>query len=113
MSKNKSLTPNDLGDSTMLIEDCVQVSVSELLQEYRKQIKEKILSSAFEVDGVGVKLDVTETHFGGSRYWFVCPTCSRRKGKLLRTPEGAIGCNSCLPVSYQSTRYKGMIETSV
>jgi len=113
MSQNKSLPPYDLGESETLVEDCVQVSVSEVLNEYKKQLKEQLLSSVFEVDGVSVKLDTTATNFGGTRHWFVCPGCSKRKGKLLRTPEGQIGCNSCLEVSYQSSRFKGMVETSV
>jgi hypothetical protein len=113
MEQNKSLPSYDLGDSEMLVEDCVQVSVGEVLNEYKKQLKQQLLSSVFEVDGVSVKLNTTRTNFGGSRHWFVCPSCSKRKGKLLRTPEGEIGCNSCLEVSYQSTRYKGMVETAL
>lgn len=106
MGRHNSLPPYDLGESEILVEDCLQVSVNAVLNEYKKQLKQQLLSSVFEVDGVSVRLGTSKTQFGGVRYWFICPTCAKRKGKLLRAPSGRVGCNSCLGVSYQSTRYK-------
>lgn len=106
MAQNKSLLPYDLEESETVVEDCVGVSVSEVLNKYKKQLKQQLLSSVFEVDGVSVRLGTSKTQFGGVRYWFICPRCAKRKGKLLRAPSGRVGCNSCLGVSYQSTRYK-------
>lgn len=113
MDQNKSLTPYDLEESENLVEDCVGVSVSDVLNEYKKHLKQQLLSSVFEVDGVAVRLSTSKTQFGGVRYWFVCPNCAKRKGKLLRTPSGQVGCNSCLGVSYQSTRNKAVLNSTM
>lgn len=113
MEQTKSLTPYDLEESENLVEDCVGVSVSGVLNEFKKQLKEQLLSSVFEVDGVVVRLTTSKTQFGGVRYWFVCPNCTKRKGKLLRAPSGQVGCNSCLEVSYQSTRNKRVTESAM
>jgi len=109
----KSLCPDELGDSNFLIEECESVSVSEVLAEYRRTIKLQMLSSVFLVDGVEVSVSISRTHNGGERLWFKCPSCEARKGKLLKTPEGSLGCSSCLPVQYSSVRYKGMAEAGV
>jgi hypothetical protein len=56
-----------------------------------------------------VFLRVTRPHFGGLRWWFVCPltvggrTCARRVGKLY-LPPGAhyYGCRRCYHLTYTS-----------
>ena len=47
-------------------------------------------------------LVLTEPHFGGKRWWFVCPPCGRRCG-ILYFREGANppwGCRRCLRLRY-------------
>jgi hypothetical protein len=56
-----------------------------------------------------VSLTTTPCHFGGVRYWFICPLskngvyCGRRAGKVY-CPPGAnyYGCRHCYNLSYES-----------
>ncbi len=54
-------------------------------------------------------LATTRCHFGGVRYWFICPLvkngvpCGRRVGTLFLTPGGNyFGCRHCYDLSYNS-----------
>jgi hypothetical protein len=54
-----------------------------------------------------VRLTVTRPHFGGLRWWFVCPltvnnrTCNRRVGKLYLPPQARyFGCRHCHDLTY-------------
>ena len=56
-----------------------------------------------------VALETTLCHFGGKRYWFVCPlrrgavTCGRRVGKLYLPPRATyFGCRHCYDLTYRS-----------
>jgi hypothetical protein len=54
-----------------------------------------------------VGLTTTQCHFGGVRYWFICPLnknsvpCRRRVGKLYRAGK-YFGCRHCYDLSYKS-----------
>lgn len=48
-----------------------------------------------------VSLTPTATHFNGLRWWFVCPHCQRRQGKLYWSNED-IGCRKCFRLYYSS-----------
>ena len=57
----------------------------------------------------GISLTTTPCHFGGFRYWFVCPLttsgvyCGRRVGTLYLVPGGKyFGCRGCYDLSYES-----------
>jgi len=55
-----------------------------------------------------VDLDQTACHFGGVRYWFVCPACSRRVGVLYLAPgHDYFRCRHCLGLAYESQNYRG------
>jgi hypothetical protein len=50
-----------------------------------------------------VGLTTTPCHFGGVRYWFNCPFCGRRAGKLfLGAGHIRFGCRHCYDLSYES-----------
>lgn len=56
-----------------------------------------------------VGLATTPCHFGGVRYWFICPLvrngvpCDRRVGTLFLSPGGRyFGCRHCYGLSYES-----------
>lgn len=58
-----------------------------------------------------VRLSTTSCHFGGRRYWFVCPlvkggqACGRRVGTLYLPPGGKyFGCRHCYELTYQSAQ---------
>jgi len=48
-----------------------------------------------------VMLDETPCHYGGSRKWFICPSCARRVG-LLYGPGKYFRCRHCYGLSYSS-----------
>jgi hypothetical protein len=52
-----------------------------------------------------IQLVTTRPHFGGLRWWFVCPLrgCGRRVGKLYLPPGGRYyGCRHCYQLTYES-----------
>lgn len=56
-----------------------------------------------------VELTTTRCHFGGIRYWFICPLskngvyCDRRVAKLYKAPgANYFGCRHCYNLSYES-----------
>lgn len=106
----KSMSSNNLGNR-FLVEDCQKVSVSDLLRDYKTQLKETILRSQFEMLNENVLITTSRTGNGGLRFWFACPKCRRRVGVLLKHPlQQELGCRVCLNLEYKKRRYKGMIE---
>lgn len=102
--------PNNLGKK-FIVEECQKVTITEYLDKFRRKFKEEVLGSVLEIAKQEVSLSTTKTGFGGIRYWFDCPSCSRRVGTLLVHPlNQKIGCRICLGLDYRSRRYKGMIE---
>jgi hypothetical protein len=52
-----------------------------------------------------VYLTTTYPFFGGKRYWFFCPHCDRRIGKLYNPPNTSYFlCRSCQNLTYTSCR---------
>lgn len=47
-----------------------------------------------------IHLSTTAPHYGGSRYWFNCPSCSKRVSVLYCA--GLYVCRHCLSVPYSS-----------
>jgi len=55
-----------------------------------------------------VCLETTPAYFGGERYWFKCPRCDKRRGKL-HLPGGALHflCRECHTLTYTSSNESG------
>lgn len=57
-----------------------------------------------------VLMTYTVPHFGGRRWWFICPLsvngkpCRRRVGKLYSPHSEWFGCRHCFDLTYESTR---------
>ena len=47
-----------------------------------------------------VKLDRTPCHYGGYRYWYLCPHCGKRTSVLYRA--GLYVCSHCIGANYQT-----------
>lgn len=64
-----------------------------------------------EIIRVGISLEKRPLHFGGHRWWFICPlqkgnsACVQRAGKLY-LPKGAkyFGCRKCHDLTYHSSQ---------
>jgi len=48
-----------------------------------------------------VRLTATKPRFGGWRWWYVCPGCGRRAGKLYATDDLPVLCRLCLGLAYE------------
>ena len=50
-----------------------------------------------------IELQYTVPNFGGKRWWFTCPLCRRRVGKLHVPPSGIyFWCRHCYDLTYKS-----------
>ncbi|MCP4604270.1 MAG: hypothetical protein GY847_27730 [Proteobacteria bacterium] len=55
-----------------------------------------------------VPIDTTYPNFGGYRWWFLCPDCRRRVGKLYLPPSALrFSCLRCHHLTYETTQLKG------
>lgn len=55
--------------------------------------------------GQTITLESTALSFGGWRWWFLCPKCRRRCGKLhLPQQNGKFACRLCHDLIYESSR---------
>jgi hypothetical protein len=103
------MPPNDLG-KFLSLEDFQDIKIGEVMKAIRREIKQVVIESAIQAVGIPISLTSSKTGFGGSRYWFVCPACSRRVGVLYRHEQiEEMCCRKCLGCHYRKQRYKGMI----
>lgn len=108
--KMKTMPPNDLGKK-FLVEECQKISMNLFSRKARYGVKEVLISSQLEAQGLTIKLTTSMTGFGGIRYWFECPICRARIGVLYAHPlNQQVGCRQCLGLEYRKRRYKGMVE---
>jgi hypothetical protein len=64
-----------------------------------------------------VSLNTTTPHYGGRRWWFLCPLlregqpCGRRVGKLYLPPRGRyFGCRHCHRLTYTSCQESHQLD---
>ncbi len=106
------MKPNDLG-KTFLVEECQRIEVNSFLRVAKLKLKDILISSELDAQGISVELITSKTGFGGTRYWFKCPSCQRRVGTLfVHAISQNLGCRRCLGLEYRKRRYKGMVENS-
>jgi len=96
------------------VENSYKVSINELLDRIKKELKQTLLQAQIEALGIKVDLTTTKTRFNGERLWFICPNCRRRVGTIYKSSTSeTMGCRSCLGLKYKAQRYRGMMEQSV
>lgn len=55
--------------------------------------------------GQRIELEATRPNYGGLRWWFTCPRCKRRAGRLyLPKDERSFLCRLCHDLSYESAQ---------
>jgi hypothetical protein len=55
-----------------------------------------------------VSIETVPQHFGGRRWWFRCPECNRRCGKVYLPPGGHLfACRQCYRLTYRSCNESG------
>ena len=77
----KTITPNHLG--TFTLNTCQKLTIKNAMKQVKVIQMKSILESMFSPT---IKIYETSCHFGGKRYWFSCPVCSRRVFVLYRHP---------------------------
>ena len=87
------------------------ISIDEVIKSLRKQFSENLLIHPLLISGQEIRLVASKTGQGGLKYWFVCPKCGNRVGKLYI--EQTAACRRCAAIKYTSSRYKGMPEGQV
>lgn len=61
-----------------------------------------------------VFLATTRPYYGGTRYWFHCPNCGKRVGKLHNAPgSGSFLCRTCQNLTYTSCRESHQLDTII
>ena len=109
----KAMKPNSYG-KIILTDQCQEIRVADFVRKTKQSLKEVLLQSFIETEGYELLLNRSITGFGGTRYWFSCPSCQRRAGVLYRHPISEIlGCRTCLGLDYRSHRYSQMLENNV
>jgi hypothetical protein len=108
----KKLSPNDLG--TFLIEDCNNIGIHNFLKIAKLEFRRSLLESEIVVSGFRVRLTETALHHGGTRFWFLCSGCGKRRGVLYKHPlTEAVACRKCLGLGYGKQRYNKMLESEI
>ena len=111
--KKKPLTTNNLG-KRFLVEQCEKISITSYLKQAREKLKETLINSQLELEGLDIELTESKTNYNGIRLWFKCPICNRRVGVIYKHPVSQnLGCRECLVLVYRSNRYKGMVENNI
>ena len=104
----------------MTIEECECLNISTIIYHLKydrpssrrsitdelKSLSEKSLSNEFcGMPDFCLRFTTTKCHLGGVRYWFLCPSCSKRVGKLY-APLSAdeFKCRYCHNLTYKSTQ---------
>lgn len=94
----------------MLVEHCQKLSIIELARQAKGQLLKSLLSAKITTTGQPIRLTTTDCHFGGKRYWLVCPNCSRRIGILYKKPTSELLlCRKCHNLTYLKIRYHKMV----
>jgi hypothetical protein len=106
----RSLTwTNSLGEPTLAVPYWVEIAAGSTPVLH-------LLLPRVEPDGSGetdelIPLAGTCPHFGGARWWFLCPlvvngaACERRVRKLYLPPRGRyFGCRTCYDLTYESAQ---------
>jgi len=94
------------------VESVQNVSINSLVRKAKEEFKLQFIKSHLELGGKQILIDTSKTRFGGSRLWFLCPVCNKRKG-VLYIGNMKVGCRVCLNLKYRRQRYKGMIESNL
>ncbi len=78
----------------------IQVRVDHVLLAYKFRNHR---GAEWEDVSQSIHMDRTPCHLGGTRCWWICPTCERRVA-VLYSPGRHYACRHCLQLTYASQR---------
>lgn len=94
----------------LLVEQCQKIKISRLYRETKSELILLRLKSRIDVLGQEIRVTTTSCHFGGKRFWFVCPTCNKRAETLYLPPtKNKLLCRKCHDLAYLKSRYHKML----
>ena len=73
----------------------------------------ELLYKLIDLDGRKTQVDTqvmllsTKCNYGGTRYWFECPSCYKRVG-ILYHRSGYFACRHCQHLTYESKKVNGV-----
>ena len=87
------------------VEDLPELRVAEFTQSFLHGQPERVTVGGLTRHGhrYSVEVEPVPQHFGGVRWWLLCPRCGARRGALYHN-KGEWGCRTCLRLSYPSQR---------
>lgn len=98
-------------DSGVCVEDCQRIDFLNISHTAHTKLLEVLIDAEIEALGYKLPRATSKTGNGGTRRWFKCPVCGRRRLVLLVHPiSHQVGCRGCLGLKYRSQRFKGMVE---
>ena len=109
----QSMNLNNFG-RIILTDECQKIEMKSFLKQVKPKLKESLLQSTIELNGLKVGLTTSCTGNDGKRWWFTCPLCERRCGVLYQHPVSkTLGCRICLNLRYRKSAKKGMLEEEI
>ncbi len=86
--------------SRLTVENCQKIAITDFNFAYLDSPKLKVNEQI-------INLTSTKCNYGGVRYWFKCPQCSKRVGTLYRKPLTSLFlCRLCQNLTYQLIKYR-------
>src|SRR5262249_4767321 len=90
-----------ISSERLWVEECRVLNASQL-PKMLDQIQPDLSQNPYiAIEGVQVEATITKPHFGGVRYWFVCPKCRRRVRRLYLPEPDKLACRTCLRLVYE------------
>ena len=99
----------DLGRNS-IVEYAQAIDINRIVKVAKERYKLALVEAQIEAVGTKVAICTTKTRFMGTRLWFICPQCNKRKGKLYSF-KSVVACRQCCGLKYKDQRYKGMCES--
>ncbi len=94
----------------ILTEQCQKININELVRSAKKEILNLSLQGKINTEEQQLDVTTSPCHFGGKRFWFVCPRCKGRVGTLYKTPvSDELLCRNCHKLTYLKSRYNKML----
>ena len=95
---------------TAFVEYSRKLNITDITREAKSEMLGQLVRAKIETTNQVIFLTTTPCHFGGHRFWFLCPTFRKRAGTLYQTEDGrGFFCRGCQGLTYLKSRYHKMV----
>ncbi|MCZ9311608.1 hypothetical protein PAF15_06600 [Weissella koreensis] len=70
---------------------------------------DETIKQHININGHNIKITPTRPNYGGLRWWFICPSCHKRK-RTLYLSDNDYYCRKCLGINYKSQTYRNSYD---